>query len=490
MEIYNTLTRQKEKFIPRQAGKVSIYVCGPTAYNYIHLGNARPLVFFDTVRRYFQQKGYEVRYIQNFTDIDDKIIKRALEEKDDPLRLAQRYIDEYFKDADALNVKRADNHPRVSEHMEDIIRLIEILIEKGFAYAVEGDVYFDVSSFPEYGKLSHRSSDEMLAGARVEVDPRKKNPMDFALWKSAKQGEPFWESPWGQGRPGWHMECSAMSLKYLGPGFDIHGGGMDLIFPHHENEIAQSEAATGKPFARYWVHNGFITVNQEKMSKSLGNYFLIREILSKFPPLAVRFFLLSTHYRSPLDFDDENVAAATRGRERLKNSIELLNEALNHHRHEEIREEDEKFLVRLESCRSRFMEAMDDDFNTALAIGVFFELAREVNIHLQEHGRHYYPACLCGARRQVLEKAMEAYKYFNAALGLFKTDAGGRMVFDDQPDAQGDLVHSLIELLIQVRAEARSKKDWAAADRIRDGLKELGIMIEDTPQGVRWKKLS
>ncbi|MGB9903188.1 MAG: cysteine--tRNA ligase, partial [Desulfotomaculales bacterium] len=274
MEIYNTLTRKKEKFVPREEGKVGIYVCGPTTYNYIHIGNARPLVFFDTVRRYFRYKGYQVKYIQNFTDIDDKIINRALEEKADPLKLAERFVAEYFLDADALNVERADVHPRVTEHINEIVALIARLLEKGNAYVVEGNVYFDVTSFPGYGKLSRRSFEEMLSGARVDVDPRKKNPVDFALWKAARPGEPSWESPWGPGRPGWHIECSAMSLKYLGTNFDIHGGGMDLIFPHHENEIAQSEAATGEPFARYWLHNGFITVNEEKMSKSLGNFFL------------------------------------------------------------------------------------------------------------------------------------------------------------------------------------------------------------------------
>ncbi|HHW42757.1 MAG TPA: cysteine--tRNA ligase, partial [Desulfotomaculum sp.] len=312
MVIYNTLTKKKELFVPRQAGRVDMYVCGPTTYNFIHLGNARPLVFFDTVRRYFQYRGYRVKYIQNFTDVDDKIINRAREEGVDALALSRKYINEYFKDADALNVRRADVHPQVTGHIPEIIDLIAALMEKGAAYEVDGDVYFAISAFPEYGKLSGRTLEEMQAGARVEVDPRKKHPMDFALWKAARAGEPSWDSPWGKGRPGWHIECSAMALKYLGYSFDIHGGGFDLVFPHHENEIAQAEAATGRPFVRYWMHNGFITVNQEKMSKSLGNFFLVREILNKFPPEVVRFFLLSTHYRSPLDFDDEKMAAAGR----------------------------------------------------------------------------------------------------------------------------------------------------------------------------------
>lgn len=478
MEIYNTLTRQKEKFIPRDDGKVSIYVCGPTTYNFIHLGNARPLVFFDTVRRYFTQKGFQVNYVQNFTDIDDKIIKRSLEEGLDSSAISQKYIEEYYRDADALNVARANRHPRVSEHMDEIIEMVAALIEKGFAYAVGGDIYFDVSSFPEYGKLSHRSSDEILAGARVEVDPRKNNPADFALWKAAKEGEPSWESPWGAGRPGWHIECSAMSLKYLGPSFDIHGGGMDLIFPHHENEIAQSEAATEKLFARYWIHNGFITINQDKMSKSLGNFFLVREILEKFNPLTVRFFLLSTHYRSPLDFDFEKLDAAGQGLERLKNSIELLEEAIQKHLSEEIKDNDSDFQTRLSELKKRFNQAMDDDFNTALAIGIFFEAAKEVNTFLNQN--------------TVLDKAdlvkiNELYTYFNNVLGLFKTDTEGKFVLEGKPRADDSLIQPLIELLLKVRQDARTKKDWSTADRIRNGLNELGIIIEDTPDGARWK---
>jgi len=478
LEIYNTLTRQKEKFIPREDGKVSIYVCGPTTYNYIHLGNARPLVFFDTIRRYFVQQGFQVKYIQNFTDIDDKIIKRSFEEGLDASIISQKYIEEYYRDADALNVARANCHPRVSGHMKEIIEMIAVLIEKRFAYAVEGNIYFDVSSFPEYGKLSHRSSDEILAGARVEVDPRKKNPADFALWKAARKGEPFWESPWGAGRPGWHIECSAMSLKYLGSGFDIHGGGMDLIFPHHENEIAQSEAATGKLFARYWVHNGFITINQDKMSKSLGNFFLVREILEKFNSLTVRFFLLSTHYRSPLDFDFEKLDASGQGLERLKNSIELLEEAIQKHSSVAIKENDSDFQASLSELKKRFNQAMDDDFNTALAIGIFFEAAKEVNTFLNQN---------TVMDKADLVKAIELYAYFNSVLGLFKTGPEGKFILDEKPHADDSLVQSLIELLLKVRQEARTKKDWSTADRIRSGLKEIGIIIEDTPDGVRWK---
>lgn len=484
MELYNTLTRQKETFQPREPGKVSIYVCGPTTYNYIHLGNARPLVFFDTARRYFIYRGYQVNYIQNFTDIDDKIINRAREEGDDSLALARRYIDEYFRDAGALNVRPADKHPRVSGHIPEIIEMIEILVNNGNAYVVEGNVYFEVRSFPAYGKLSGRSLDDLRAGARVEVDQRKRDPLDFALWKAAKPDEPSWESPWGPGRPGWHIECSAMSLKYLGTGFDIHGGGFDLIFPHHENEIAQSEAATGEPFARYWLHNGFITVNEEKMSKSLGNFFLIRDILDKFPPETVRFFLLSTHYRSPLDFDNQKLESAGRGLERIKTSIRLLAEALARPEDGRVKAECRDLLPVLKNLRDSFEKAMDDDFNTALAIAVLFDLAREVNTCVQRLGSSPAPS-----DRDVLLKAKELFMEFNNVLGILKTDnETGEILPDGLLSSGSDLTGRLLELLLEIRQEARIRKDWATADRIREGLKSLEIIIEDTPQGARWKK--
>jgi cysteinyl-tRNA synthetase len=500
MEIYNTLTRRKETFQPREPGKVYMYVCGPTTYNYIHLGNARPLVFFDTVRRYLAYRGYDVLYVQNFTDVDDKIINRAREEGEDPLSLARKYIDEYFKDADALNVRRADRHPRVSGHMPDIVRVVEELVQKGSAYEVDGDVYFEVRKFPGYGKLSGRSLEDMQAGARVEVDTRKRDPMDFAVWKAAKPGEPSWDSPWGPGRPGWHIECSVMSLKYLGPGFDIHGGGYDLIFPHHENEIAQSEAVTGKTFVRYWMHNGFITVKEEKMSKSLGNFFLVRDILAKFSPEVVRFFLLSTHYRSPLDFDDEKLAAAGRGLERIKTSIRLLTEALA--REEEMRGEGDgeagpgpaevpgkgkeaadSLKAALDEMKASFESAMDDDFNTALAISVIFDLAREVNSLVQQLG-----AKISLPEKEALQKAMALFNSFNEVTGIFKVDPAGRILLEDTAAEKSGLTEGLLSLIIDIRQEARKKKDWATADRIRDGLKELGIILEDTPRGVRWKK--
>jgi len=483
LRVYNTLTRQKEEFKPREPGKVAMYVCGPTTYNFIHLGNARPIVVFDTVRRYLKYKGFDVRYVQNFTDIDDKIINRAREEQDDPLKLAARYVGEYYKDADALHVLRADIHPKVSGHITEIIEMVKTLIEKGYAYVVDGDVYYDVRKFAAYGKLSGRALEDMRAGARVDVDERKRDPMDFALWKSAKPGEPAWDSPWGMGRPGWHIECSAMALKYLGVGFDIHGGGFDLVFPHHENEIAQSEAATGQPFARYWMHNGFITVNQEKMSKSLGNFFLVREILSKFPPEVVRFYLLGTHYRSPLDFDDEKLAAAARGLERIKNSIRLLEEALAGRDEGAAARPDPALAARLDELRGEFEKAMDDDFNTALAIGVMFDLAREVNSYL---ARQDFSGK--AEKTAALQKARDLFRDFNSVLGVFKISADGDIQLDEEGEEDRSLVEELIGLIIEVRQEARKKKDWSTADHIRDRLKEMGIVLEDTPSGVRWKK--
>jgi len=478
MELFNTLTGRKEKFQPRDPGKVAIYVCGPTTYNYIHLGNARAVVVFDTIRRYFVYKGYGVTFVQNFTDIDDKIINRAREEGEDPAALAAKYTQAYFADADALHVRRADVHPKVSEHIPEIIALIERLIDRGYAYVADGDVYFAVRKFPGYGKLSKRSPDDMLAGARVEVDPKKRDPLDFALWKASRAGEPYWESPWGRGRPGWHIECSAMSLKYLGTGFDIHGGGADLIFPHHENEIAQSEAATGEPFVRYWLHNGFITIREEKMSKSLGNITLVRDLLRRYPGSALRLFLLSTHYRSPLDFDAEKMEAAERGLARLKNCLVLLDEAASR-AVDENGPEEEAFLGRVEELRAAFEAAMDDDFNTALALAAVYDLVSETNNYLHNRVR---PA------RAVVARAREQFDAWNAVLGIFPEDGEGRIVLEEK-QLGDELAAGLLDLLLAVRQEARRRKDFATADRIRDGLKELGILVEDTPQGVRWKRI-
>lgn len=482
LTVYNTLTRSKEEFKPGQAGQVRMYVCGPTTYNYIHLGNARPLVVFDTIRRYLQYKGYTVKFVQNFTDIDDKIICRAKEEGEEALKLAQKYIREFFKDAKALGVREADVHPKVSEHIPQIIAMVQELVDKGHAYVVDGDVYFDVRSFKDYGKLSGRSLDELQAGARVEVDQRKKDPLDFALWKSAKPGEPAWDSPWGPGRPGWHIECSAMSLEYLGAPFDIHGGGFDLIFPHHENELAQSEAATGKPFVNYWLHNGFITVNQEKMSKSLGNFFLVRDILKKFPGDVVRFFLLATHYRSPLDFDDKKLEEHQKALERVKNTVRNLKEALERtgrQNFDEISPVDEQFIARLDNFKKSLEEAMDDDFNTALAIGVLFDLCRETNSYISSTGAA--PGSGTG-----LEKAWQLLKVFaDDILGIVNTEDLSGNLAASPADA---LVDELMNVLLEVRQEARAKKDWHTADAIRDKLKAIGITIEDTPHGPRWKR--
>ncbi|WP_141264081.1 MULTISPECIES: cysteine--tRNA ligase [unclassified Neomoorella] len=475
MYLYNTLTGRKEEFTPSETGRVRMYVCGPTTYNYIHLGNARPLVVFDALRRYLEYRNYDVFYVQNFTDIDDKVINRAREEGVPALSLAERYIEEFFRDADALNVKRASLYPRVSQHIGDIIAAIEELIRRGFAYEAGGDVYFEVEKFPAYGRLSRRTPGEMRAGARVEVNTAKRNPLDFALWKAACPGEPAWDSPWGPGRPGWHIECSTMALKYLGPGFDIHGGGADLIFPHHENEIAQAEAGTGCPFARFWLHNGFITVNQEKMSKSKGNFFLVRDITSRFRPLAVRLFLLSTHYRSPIDFDDAGLLAAEKGLERLENTRRLLNEArcylAGDGRGTASSEEGAALAGRVEELRQEFMAALDDDFNTARALAALYDLAREINSYFAGTARPDTGAVIKAAT--VFEDLGEN------VLGLF-----GR------PHQQVDdaLLEGLMDIILSIRQEARQRKDWATADAIRDRLKGLGIILEDTPRGPRWKK--
>ncbi|NLP43581.1 MAG: cysteine--tRNA ligase [Peptococcaceae bacterium] len=471
LKLYNSLTRRKEEFIPRKEGEATIYACGPTTYNYFHLGNARMLVVFDMVRRYLLYKGYKVTFVQNFTDVDDKIIKRAAEEGMDPMALAKKYIDEYFVDAKALNILVADIHPKATEHIQEMIEIIQRLEEKGLAYNVDGDVYFAVDKFPDYGKLSGRSLEDMMAGARVEVDERKRNPLDFALWKKAKEGEPHWDSPWGQGRPGWHIECSAMALKYLGAGFDIHGGGGDLVFPHHENEIAQSEGClNGQRFAKYWMHNAFITVNQEKMSKSLGNFFLVRDVLKEFPGEVIRFYLLGTHYRSPLDFDDQKLVMAAKGLERLKNSLRLLKEELDKVLPEEEPGASDKLVEASEKARRDFEQAMDDDFNSAQAYAVLFDLAREINTYLTQPKKKAYALT-------------EAYNTL--------TELAGVLGFDLEAEAKDDEAESgklaaVMELLLEIRQNARKNKDWATADLIRDRIKEIGIIIEDTPDGARW----
>lgn len=471
LKVYNTLSGKKEAFVPLVPGKVGMYVCGPTTYNYIHLGNARPIVVFDTVRRYLEYLGNEVTYVQNFTDVDDKIINKALEEKKPPLELSAFYIEEYFQDAGALNVCQASVHPKVSRHMQEIIDLVQALIDKGYAYEIDGDVYFSVTKFAKYGQLSKREIEDLQAGARVEVTEQKRHPGDFALWKKAKAGEPSWNSPWGKGRPGWHIECSAMSHKYLGQTFDIHAGGMDLIFPHHENEIAQSEACHGAQMARYWLHNGFITVNQEKMSKSLGNFFLLRDILQKFSGAVIRFYLLSTHYRSPLDFDDEKLTVAQKGLERLQTTQRLLQEALGDN-NKAIESMSDQTLAsgEIQQYKARFMEAMNDDFNTALAIAVLFELAHTINGLITLTATE-------PQKKGELAEAGQLFAELTDILGLELNTSGNE---------QNSELEQEVEALIAKRQEARKNKDYKLADQIRDQLREMGVILEDTPQGVRW----
>jgi cysteinyl-tRNA synthetase len=468
IRLYNTMTRSKEEFIPREPGKAAIYACGPTTYNFFHLGNARMLVVFDMVRRYLEYRGYDVTFVQNFTDIDDKIINRAAEEGADPMELAQRYIGEYYKDAAALNIKKATVHPKATEHIQEMIELIKKLEAKGLAYNAGGDVYFAVDKFPSYGKLAGRTLEDMQAGARVEVDEKKRHPMDFALWKKAKEGEPFWESPWGKGRPGWHIECSAMSLKYLGPGFDIHGGGGDLIFPHHENEIAQAEGGLdGQQFVKYWMHNAFITVNQEKMSKSLGNFFLVREVLDKFPGEVIRFYLLGTHYRSPLDFDDEKLVMAAKGLDRLKNSVRLGKEALAkglpgaERLHGMLPPAEEELLQAVGAAKRDFIEAMDDDFNSAQAFASLFEIAKSINTYLTGGELKAY----------ALSEAVAVLEELAGVLG-FRLEPEA----EDRSETAGKLAQ-VMELMLEIRVNARKNKDWATADLIRNKLKEIGLSL-------------
>lgn len=464
MKLYNTLTRQKEEFIPLEEGKVKMYSCGPTVYNFFHIGNARPFIMFDVLRRYLEYLGYDVKFVQNFTDVDDKIIQRANEEGISPFELAQKYIDEYFIDADGLGIKRADVHPRVTETIDDIIEFVKGLIEKGFAYEVDGDVYYDSHKFGDYGKLSGQNLEELELGARIDINEKKRHPGDFVLWKAKKEGEPGWASPWGEGRPGWHIECSVMSKKHLGETIDIHSGGQDLIFPHHENEIAQSEAFSGKPFARYWVHNGYININNEKMSKSKGNFFTVRDISNQIDLEIVRFFMLSAHYRSPINYSEELLMQAKAGLERLYNTKEKLQfmlesaDAVSNIAGEE-------FVSELEGFRERFKQHMDDDLNTADAISVIFELSRFINTKLDETANHEF-----------MEKSMELFKELTGVLSIVGKES------------QSELLDEEIEALIQERLDARKNKDFKRSDEIRDMLKEKGIILEDTRQGTKWKR--
>lgn len=463
IKIYNTLTRKKETFLPIEENKVKMYVCGPTVYNYIHIGNARPPIVFDTVRRYFEYRGYDVHYVSNFTDVDDKIIKAAKEANEEVPELSEKFIQAYFSDIEALGVRKADDHPRVMENMQEIINFVEALIEKGYAYEADGDVYFKTRKFDDYGKLSHQSIDDLLLGARIEVGEKKQDPLDFTLWKAAKEGEISWDSPWGKGRPGWHIECSAMARKYLGDTIDIHAGGQDLTFPHHENEIAQTEALTGKPFANYWMHNGYIKINDEKMSKSLGNVVLVHDLIQKHDPEVIRFFMLSVHYRHPINFSDEQLASAKNGLERLKETVQNLEHRLQHS--VDLGNEENTFLTIVQQLKERFIEAMDDDFNTANAISVLFDLAKEANRYLRNEQ----------SSKKVLTAFLETFQ-----------DIGGVLGIHLQPEKQ--LLDEEIERLIKEREEARKARNFEKADAIRDELLSKNIILEDTPQGVRWKR--
>lgn len=474
LRVYNTLTKQKEEFIPKEEGKIKMYVCGVTPYNHPHIGNARPFVTWDVIKRYFTHKGYDVTHIQNFTDVDDKIIRTANEEGVVWKTICDRYIDSYFEVMDKLNVIRANRYPRVSEHMAEIIEMVKTLEEKGFAYEVDGDVYYSVEKFNGYGKLSGRELTDMKAGARVDVDERKHHAMDFALWKSAKPGEPAWDSPWGKGRPGWHIECSAMSLKYLGNSFDFHGGGSDLIFPHHENEIAQSEAYSGEtPFVRYWLHNGFITVNEEKMSKSLGNFFMVQDILEHYKGEVLRFFIVSTHYRSPLDFSDERLTEAARSLQRLEVAKKACDELVGKDGNADSKEA-QALIEAAQDAQAKFDEAMEDDFNTALAISYLFALAKELNIYhaavMKDAGVH---------NRTIFEQAQTIYMDMANIIGILE---------QEEEAADDNLASDLMELIIEIRQQARQEKNWAVADKIRARLGEIGIILEDSPQGVKWKR--
>ncbi len=474
--VYNTMTRQKEVFTPVTPGEAKMYVCGVTPYNHPHIGNARPFVTWDVIRRYMKHVGYKVTYVQNFTDVDDKIINTSNGEGVAWDVIANRYIDSYFEVMDALGVERADVYPRVSTHIPDILKMISTLIDKGFAYELDGDVYFSVEKFDHYGELSGRTLDDMEAGARIEVDGRKKNPMDFALWKAAKPGEPFWESPWGNGRPGWHIECSAMSQKYLGEEFDFHGGGSDLIFPHHENEIAQSEGCSGHhPSVKYWLHNGFITINSEKMSKSLNNFFLVKDILEQYSPDALRYFLLSTHYRSPLDFSDERLEEANKSLERLGTAIENL---LYLEKCEAGPCDDaQRLLEKAKEYEEEFEAAMSDDFNTALATSSMFGLAKEINIYYQAVTGREGVVC-----QDAIAEVKRIFKFMTEVIGVLEK------AWEGNTGADAAEYEQLMDVILSVRQACREQKQWALADCIRDRLAEIGITIEDSPAGARWKK--
>ncbi|EJT5925931.1 cysteine--tRNA ligase [Clostridium perfringens] len=465
MKVYNTLNKKKEEFIPLTPGEVKMYVCGPTVYNFFHIGNGRTFIVFDTIRRYFEYRGFKVDFVQNFTDIDDKMIKKANEEGITVKKIGDTYIKEYYQDADALNIERATVNPRATEFIGEIIKFVKGLVDKGYAYEVDGDVYFSTKKFEGYGKLSGQNIEDLQSGARISVDERKKDPMDFAIWKAQKPGEPAWNSPWGMGRPGWHIECSCMAKKLLGETIDIHAGGSDLKFPHHENEIAQSEALTGEPFARYWLHSAFVNVNNEKMSKSLNNFFTAREILERYDADVIRFLMLSAHYRQQLNFSEDLLESAKASVERIYNAIGNLENLIDEVSREEMNEEEKAYLESLNKYKEKYIEKMDDDFNTADAITAIFDLIKDTNTNIT-----------IDSSKELAQKALELIRELGAPLGMF------------QKSTKGNLEEE-IEALIAKRQQARKDRDFALADKIRDELKDRGIVLEDTPQGVRWKRI-
>lgn len=465
MKIYNTLTKSKEEFIPINPGEVRMYVCGPTVYNYFHIGNGRTFIVFDTVRRYLEWRGYNVKFVQNFTDIDDRMINRANEEGISVKELGDKFIAEYYKDADNLNIERATVNPRATEYMEDIISFVSDLVDKGYAYKINGDVYYDTSKFKEYGKLSGQNLEELQAGARISVDERKKSPMDFAVWKSKKEGEPSWKSPFGEGRPGWHIECSCMAYKILGETIDIHAGGSDLIFPHHENEIAQSEGRSGKPFANYWMHSAFLNINNVKMSKSLNNFFTAREISERYDSDVIRFFMLSGHYRTQINFSQELLESAKSALYRIKNAVSNLLNLLKETKVSKISEEEKTYLDKLLSYKDKFIEKMDDDFNTADGLSVVYDLIRDINSNINYN-----------SSKELIDGAYKLIKDLLEPFAILITEGK-------------DTIEEEVEKLIEERQQARKDKNYKRSDEIRDYLKAKGIVLEDTPQGVRWKKV-
>lgn len=463
MKIFNTMSRRKEEFVPVDPNEVKIYACGPTVYNFIHIGNARPLCVFDVLRRYLEYRGYNVKFVQNFTDVDDKIIKRANEENSTFEEISEKYIKEFWTDAHGLNFKDATVHPKATENIDEIIEIIKTLEEKGYAYAVDGDVYYRTLKFKDYGKLSHQPIDDLQSGARIAVGDKKEDPLDFALWKAAKEGEPYWDSPWGKGRPGWHIECSAMNKRYLGNTIDIHCGGQDLIFPHHENEIAQSEAANGCMFSKYWMHNGYINVDNVKMSKSLGNFKTVREIADVYGYEVIRYFLISSHYRSPINYNLEIIEQCKSALERLYNCRESLDFAIKNAKTDIA--DNEEIMTLIDSRKEQFINSMDDDLNTADGIAAVFDLVSDINTKIINKE----------VSKNVCQKAADMFDELTGVLGLVY-------------NRKSNDINDDIEKLIEERQQARANKDWATADRIRDELKAQGITLKDTPQGVTWIK--